>query len=226
MGPCMIEDMEPHQKQERRHGQEKKTAGCAIGAVICVGVAVVVVLVGAFFMYFLARKATVMEGQARMEQAETMLAASEPMMMGAGDETGLVMLTAESVGKISATDFGDELSREHFVAVMADDHATDLMRKQFAEKANGLRVKWLLRVGDVAAPGSSGEIKASLSMPYRISQGSGWSGSSVSVRAEFGPDAVDDLMKVRRGQWVTVGGELAVESNGRGARLLGARVVE
>ena len=118
------------------------------------------------------------------------------------------------------------MSREHFVAVMADDAATDLMRKQFAEKANGMRVKWLLRVVDVAAADSNGAIKASLTMPYRITQGNGWSGSSVSVRAEFGPDAVDDLMKIRRGQWVTVEGELAIESNGRGARRLGGRVVE
>jgi len=225
MGPCMMEDMEPHQKQERSHSQEKKTAGCAIFAVIIVGVAVAVVVVGAVVMMVWTRKAAMVEGEAAMPYAETLFGASEAAH-AAGEEAGMVMLSADSIGKISATDFGDELSREQFVAVMADDQATDLMREQFEEKANGMRVKWLLRVEEVAAPDSKGAIKASLGMPYRIRTGSGWRGSSVSVKAEFGPDAVDDLLKVRRGQWVTLQGKLAIDSNGRGARILAARVAD
>jgi hypothetical protein len=227
----MMWDMDAHQKQERRGSPrpgspKKKGAGCAIFAIVMVVVAVVVVVAGAIMTFMFARKAHVAEFEDRMEYAETMLADSRAMMAGDRDESGLVMLSEESIGKIPATDFGDELSREHFIAVVTDEHATDLMRKQFAEKANGARVKWLLKVGDVSAPSSSGQIKASLSMPYRISRGNGWSGSSVSVRADFGPDAVDELMKVRRGQWVTLEGQLALEGNGRAARIVAARVVK
>lgn len=223
----MIEAMDSRQKQERRNGQQKKGSGCVIIAVILVAVAILAVLVGAFFMFFWARKAVVMEGEEQMVRAEAMQMASESRLMRNGDEEGLVMLTEELIARMSATDFGDGLSREHFVAAVLDDHATDLMRKQFAEKANGMRVSWLLRVDDVSAPDSNGAIRAPMSMPYRIAQGhGGWAGSSVSVIAEFGPDAVDDLLKVRRGEWVKVEGELKLESNGRSARILGARVVE
>jgi hypothetical protein len=166
-----------------------------------------------------------MKEHALAERAEAFSRSAGPMSVD-GDDSGMVFISRESIGSMSAADIGDELSREQYIANAVDEHATDLMRKQFAQKANGMQVKWLLQVVDVSAPDSNGTIRAALSMPYRISRGSGWGGSSVSVRAEFAEDAVDALMKVRREQWVTVAGELQMDSDGRGVRLLGARVVE
>ena len=50
--------------------------------------------------------------------------------------------------------------------------------------------------------------------------------SSISIQVEFPPEAADDLMRVRRGQWLTVTGKLALEDRNRNARIKEARVAK
>jgi hypothetical protein len=93
-------------------------------------------------------------------------------------------------------------------------------------RADGLDVSWLLRIENVRSPVEDRPIEATFSMPYMITRGPHWrSSSSISVQAEFPADAVDKLMAVRRGDWVTVAGKVRVEARGRGARIEAARLV-
>lgn len=206
------------------HGA-KKGGGCGLVAVIGGVVLLIAVVPIAILMLLWTRKATVMDEAETMERAESVLQASAPYDPNSGREQNGVVITESRLASLAVADFGSELSREQFIAVMTDDHATDLTRQQFKAKADGQQVEWLLKVRDVDAPGSDGSIKAEFKIPYSVSYGGhSMMSSSLTVRAEFPPEAVDDLEQVRREQWVTVAGSLKVEqpcARIRSARLVG-----
>jgi hypothetical protein len=141
-----------------------------------------------------------------------------------GDEQESVTISPAQFGRYSPADFGSGLSREHFVALMADDHATELARQTFTRNANGQPIRWLLKTGDVEEEeGNSGALVATFELPYRIQTGHGsWSGSSLSIRAEFGADERERLLMLRRSDWVTVEGRLQLADNR--IKLLEARI--
>jgi hypothetical protein len=140
-----------------------------------------------------------------------------------GDKEESVVLTADSFGRYSPADFGSGLTREHFVALMADQNATNLARQTFTKQATGQVVRWLLKTGDVQEADEAGGLMANFGLPYRIQTGpNGWTASSLTILAQFPAIERDRLLKLRRNDWVTVEGRLQLDSSE--IKLLDARI--
>lgn len=197
---------------------ESKTAGCSVLTILAVlGAIAVAVVALAAVLYTRAR--TVNQQQDHKARVEKIAFAS-----AGGDERRGVTLSADAVGRYSPAEFGAGLTREHFVAIMSDGRATNLARQAFAERANGQVVRWLLKAAEVRQSSDPDRLEAELQLPYRIKTGpNGWSGSALTIRAEFPPGQRDRLLGVRREDWATVEGRLQLD--GASIRLLDARVV-
>jgi hypothetical protein len=98
---------------------------------------------------------------------------------------------------------GDTISREHFVAFMIDEAATELSKESFRKVANQAKVRWNLQTRNVADRG--GVLLGQFELPWEIRNGSSINGSSAQVSA--------NLLKLRRGDWVVVAGELSFDGN-------------
>jgi hypothetical protein len=199
---------------------DKKRSGCsALVIVLILGLLLLGLIVSSIFWFMSAR---VSRDRAALENhrshAERIAFASE-----SGDERESVKLSADSYPRYSAADLSAGLSREHFVALMADQNATELARQTFTATANGQTVRWLLKTSNVSQANDTGPILADFQLPYRIQTNpQSWTGSSLSVRAEFPPSERERLVVVRRNDWVTVEGRL--ELKGQEIKLLDARI--
>jgi hypothetical protein len=106
---------------------------------------------------------------------------------------------------------GDTISREHFVAFMIDEAATELSKESFRKVANQAKVRWNLQTRNVADRG--GVLLGQFELPWEIRNGSSINGSSAQVSAEFTDESRANLLKLRRGDWVVVAGELSFDGN-------------
>ena len=204
----------------------EKSGGCGWAIVVVV----VLLVVGAagmgavWLLYFNVRA----DGEARRhaeaihhESAATVAELAAPFDDG---DAGMVVLELDSLGRYTPASVGEKLTREHFVAILGDDRATELARKAFAERADGEIVRWLLKTGEIEEEGAEGAVVGTFFLPYRIQSGpNSWSGSAVTLRAEFGAARRERLVEVRRGDWVTVEGRLKFARDH--PRLIGAMLV-
>lgn len=117
---------------------------------------------------------------------------------------------------------GEEVTREEFVALMIDDLATELARREFQKTADGAPVRWLLETRDIS--GGDGALRGNFTLPYWIVSGNRRQGSAVNLDCEFLPESRDALLRVRRGDWVVVEGRLSFD--GRDAAITEARLVD
>ena len=191
--------------------EEKKSNGCLKAAII-VGVLVVVggvamVMVPA--MWFRAVKVEEHEERARALEAQQAIA----------DRT--VTFQRGAIPKFPPHKAGEEVKREQFVALMVDDLATELARKEFQRTADGATVRWLVETGDIFD--SDGVVHGHFVLPYEIVSGNSMSGSAVNLNCEFLPESKDALLGIRRGDWVTVEGTLSFD--GREAKITEAKIV-
>ncbi len=113
----------------------------------------------------------------------------------------------------SIAEIGDELSRENFVVFMADSNATTLSRNAFIKNANGRKVRWMVCVVDINAADSSAILHGNFELPYKIFSENGYTGSSVSIEAEFPSSEESALMPLQRDDWVTIEGRIEINSN-------------
>ena len=143
-------------------------------------------------------------------------------MVEASDREGTVVFQEGAIPRFQAHKSGEELTREHFVALMIDDHATELARKAFQETAHDTTVTWLLHTNDISE--HKGALQGFFTLPYEIRHGHGSRGSSVSVNCEFAEESRDSLLNVRRGDWVVVQGKLSFD--GHQAAIKEARVLD
>ncbi|MDA0768497.1 MAG: hypothetical protein O3A92_16930 [Verrucomicrobia bacterium] len=106
---------------------------------------------------------------------------------------------------------GDTISREQFVAFKIDEDSTELSRESFRKVANRTKVRWNLQTRNVAD--RSGVLLGQFELPWEIRNGSSIKGSSAQVSAEFTDESRANLLKLRRGDWVVVAGELSFDGN-------------
>lgn len=181
--------------------EKAKRSGCWFPVIL--GVVILAGLMAVPLLWFF-RSASTRKAAEQEHMREAFREAS-----GNADERGSVTLTPESIASYSAADSVTGLTREHFVAMVADNNTTALARETFAKRANGQVVRWLLRISDVSEQSESPRLIADFELPYRIMNGPhGWTGSSIGIRAEFPEGERERLLKLRRGDWVTVEGSL------------------
>ena len=193
-------------------GEQKKNSGC-VKAAIVVGVLVLIVvpaLVLGPAMWFRA---------AKKEQRWEEMQGSE---LQRARVDGTVVFQKDAVPQYAPHRRGEELKREHFVALMIDDLATELARKEMQKTANGAEVRWLLETGDIFD--SDGVVHGQFTLPYEIVSGRSTRGSAVNLTCEFLPESKEELLMVRRGDWVIVEGKLSFD--GRKAEITEARIVD
>ena len=116
---------------------------------------------------------------------------------------------------------GQPVTLEQYVAYLNDDRATKLARESFRQAADQARVRWLLRNRDIS--GRDGRLYGEFEVPWRILHDHGSSGGSVHMACAFVETSREDLMGLRRGDWVTVDGTLVFD--GERARINEARIV-
>lgn len=124
-------------------------------------------------------------------------------------DRGTIVLRASDIPELTYRE-GETLTAEKFVAAMCDERATDLMRETFHKAAEGAPVSWRLRAENVAE--QSGKLVGRFEIPWKIQFNDYTKGSGTILNCEFTEKSRDALLKVRRGDWVTVEGTLSFES--------------
>lgn len=180
----------------------KDNSGCRIAALIVAGIVFVfaLIVVGIFWMYQERRVEVVKEYEMAMDRASAEVMATGPEQ---GDTLELDESDWESLTPLGE---GEPVSVKQFVLMMEDPRATELARETFRQRADGAQATWRMSLQDVWS--EDGTLGASLSVPYALKRGFSTSMSSLSVRAEFGPDQRDALIGLRQGDPVTVTGTL------------------
>jgi hypothetical protein len=202
--------------------ETKKLSGCAVFGLVLAGLLIALIITPFALRTRSAKHAR--EEEAR-RHSERLLAEESTLRPQGSAEDKAAVLAAGSLGRYSPTNFGSTLTREHFVALMSDRSLTRLARQAFAAKASGQTVRWLLQTADVnEATSESPGLTADFELPYRIETAAGeWSGSSLTLQADFPATERDRLLRLRCGDWVTVEGRLQLV-DGTGIRLLNARI--
>ena len=106
---------------------------------------------------------------------------------------------------------GEELSREQFVSFSIDENATQLAKEEFRRIANQAKVRWELRTSNISENG--GQLQGQFELPWEIRYENGSSSSAIQVRCEFLPESRSRLLNLRRGDWITIEGQLAFDGN-------------
>jgi hypothetical protein len=191
---------------------KNSSSGCLTAVIVLVVLAGVglIGLVGLFYMR---------AGGTREYATEL---AEQVAMTEAADRAGTIVFQEGAIPRFPPHKSGDELTREQFVALMLDEHATDLARKSFEETARDTTVNWLLHTEDIFD--SNGTLQGHFTLPYEIKHGRGMRGSSLTVNCEFQEESKDSLLNVRRGDWVVVQGTLSFA--GQQASIKEARIVD
>lgn len=195
-----------------------RSAGCLVAAVIAILVCGILAAVS--FLY-LARDSQAMESDTSMESVKL----EDPMIaFESGNEEGAVVFKREELRRFSVPKAGEEITREHVVSFFIGEGTTELARSAFREAAEGASVSWLLRTAEVFE--QDGLLKAHLQLPWQIKEGRSTSSSAIRVDAQFVESSRADLLKLRRGDWITVQGDLAFRGDDlvlKDARLVAER---
>jgi hypothetical protein len=207
--------------------EKKGNSGCRIAALIVGGIVLVFALVvGGLFWMLSARNAEAFEHakQVQLRQEEAMQTMSVSSSGGAGP--GRLQFDESDWRELVPLKEDEAVSLKQFILTIDDPRATELARETFRERADGAPVTWSMTLASVKEEG--GLLVADLDAPYAISKTTGSSGTTtygeLSVQAEFDSSQRDALIKLRRGDSVTVQGRLALD--GRRVRIVEAVVAE
>ena len=191
---------------------EKKSSGCLTALVVVVVIAALG-FVGLFSLFF--------KRVSRGREYAAEVSERVGLTVEAGS-AGTVVFQEGADIHFPPHQSGEELSREQFISLMIDDHATELARKAFQRTADGAAVKWMLQTQDISE--SNGKLEGRFSLPWEIRSAHGSRGSSVNLTCEFSEEGRDSLLKVRRGDWVVVEGRLSFD--GHQSAILDARIFD
>lgn len=190
----------------------KKASGWFIAAAVVV-VALLVPI--AVFGLFLSRKSTA---------AREMIGPQAIIGNARHAQDGTVVFQEGRLPTIAPHQAGKPVSREQFMALMIDGHATALAREAFLKSANQSPVKWRLHTSDISD--HSGQLVGNFSLPYQIRSNNSSTNSSISIKCEFGEESRDRLLTIRCGDWVTVQGKLSLSGNSRSGVIQEARILD
>jgi hypothetical protein len=177
-------------------------AGCFIVAVV-IGA---LVLLGGIFGFYLLAKVRVVESH----EAVAISKMPEPAVAYAGssDPQGGMVFTEAARPMLSVPAPGEPVTLKIFAAYMIDDNATELAKDSFRKVADEAEVSWRMRLRQLTNRG--GSLRGEFDVPWQIRHGHGSSGSSFAVGVEFEEAGREALLELRRGDWVTVEGQLSL----------------
>lgn len=201
--------------------KKKKMSGCAVAALIggAVILALIALVVFVFYGFFRVKK---VESAHKVEQAQ--LVAARDRGIATMTEDGRLYFDESDLPTFEPLEPGDAVSRDQFLISMVDSTATALARENFRKQADGAPVEWTMKLKDVGGSGVVGLV-ADFEIAYGIRQfGGGEMYSQLHVEAQFDEDQRTSLLKLRRGEWVTVNGTLSL--GGSQPRITDAKVVE
>ncbi|MCF7676274.1 MAG: hypothetical protein K9N23_09685 [Akkermansiaceae bacterium] len=192
---------------------QKSTSGC-LTAVVIAAVAALLVLIAVFGLVFSARSTAARE----MTEQKAIAANARHA------QDGTVVFQAGRLPTIAPHQAGKPVSREQFMALMIDEHATALARETFLKSADQSPVKWRLHTSDISD--HEGQLTGNFSLPYQIRSNKSSTGSSISIKCEFAEESRDRLLAIRCGDWVTVQGKLSFSANSRSGVIKEARILD
>lgn len=192
----------------------KKTSGkgCLIAVLVVPAVFIILAILFLALTFTRSREAAHAAAEARIELA--------------ADSREAVELSEAQLREIPPFTRGGTLSREQLIAHSNDDRATKLSRESFTRDTEGLTVAWSMMTQDISETEQG--IRGSFEIPYKIRRGNSTRGSSIQVRAEFPNSARDELITLRRGDWVIIEGKLNYQGEQSPVRpvLTRARIIE
>ncbi|MGE9270447.1 MAG: hypothetical protein ACQKBU_06560 [Verrucomicrobiales bacterium] len=107
---------------------------------------------------------------------------------------------------------GEAVSRDRFLISMIDRSATELARETFLERADGALVEWSLKLVNLRKSG--GSLEGTFEIGYGLRRGSARSFNQLQIEVIFAADQHDELLRLRKGDWVTIQGELSLPDRG------------
>lgn len=127
--------------------------------------------------------------------------------MTTGGHSGEVMVFADADRPtLTVPAPGEPVTLRIFAAFTVDDTATDLAKDSFRKAADKTHVSWRMRLQQLSD--QTGELRGDFEVPWEIRHGGGSSRSSFRIRATFDEAGRAALLTLRRGDWVTVEGQL------------------
>lgn len=196
----------------------KKTSGKGCLIAVLVVPAVLVVLLVVFLGLNLQRRSE----HAREVAAERVEAATASLAAAKASQD-VVELSEAQLRQIPPFRRGGTLLREQLIAHLNDDRATELSRSSFIKDTEGLTVAWSMMTREVSQMERG--IRGSFEIPYQIRHQNRSRGSTIQVRADFPASARDELIALRRGDWVIVSGKLSFRGD-RSPLLSNAEIIE
>lgn len=199
---------------------KKKMSGCGVAALIgsAVILGCIALVVFVFYGFFKIRK---VESAEKVAMAQS--AAVRDSAIASMDEDGRLLYDESDWPVFEPLQPGDAVSRDHYLISTIDKTATELARESFRQRADGAPVEWKMKLSDVRS-GSGDELVAEFTISYGIRHvNGGGSYSQLKVVAVFDEDQRESLLKLRRGNWVTVNGKLSLTGNQ--PRIMDAKVV-
>jgi hypothetical protein len=183
------------------------SSGCSTALVIVVAVIGLAGL-GLFLSIFFLKSSHESLEQAHLKESTLISSHSQEF-----DHENQVTFSTDALPRYEKYQQGEALTRELFVAFTLDDDTTMLARQNFETIAEGAPVTWLLKVHELRE--ASDQIFGQMEIPYLIvSPGdSSRSWSSVSVTCAFAASEKENLLIVRKGEWLTVSGTLTLQNN-------------
>ena len=118
-----------------------------------------------------------------------------------------MVFTEANRPKMSVPAPGEPVTLNLFAAFMIDEYATELAKDSFRKVADKAEVSWKMRLTQITD--RNGSLRGEFDVPWQISSGNHTSGSSFGVGVKFDEAGRDALLKLRRGDWVTVEGRLS-----------------
>jgi hypothetical protein len=161
---------------------------------------------GGIFAFYLLAKVRVVESH----EAAALSEMPEPAVTygGSSDPQGGMVFAEATRPELSVPGPGEPVTLKIFAAYMIDDNATELAKDSFRKVADKAEVSWRMRLRQITDRG--GTLRGEFDVPWQIRHGHGSSGSSFGVGVEFEEAGREALLQLRRGDWVTVEGQLSL----------------
>ena len=136
---------------------------------------------------------------------------THPITVATANSDGTIYFQNGQIPRYAPHQPGQSVSREQFVALKADPHATKLSRKTFQESANQCPVEWRLEAFEISD--NNGTLTGSFRIPYQFQSGHSSQSNSIEIICEFTEESREGLLNIRRNDWVTVQGTLTFQND-------------
>lgn len=177
--------------------QRSSNGGCIVLVAILAAVGVGAILLVAIF--FTKRASSHSSMVSEMPHPTELHAMAE-------SERGGMVFMEDSRPTMSVPAPGEPVTLKVFAAYLIDDNATELAKDSFRKVADQAEVSWKMRLRQITD--RKGSLRGEFDVPWQVRRGNGTTSSSFNVGVNFDEAGRDALLKLRRGDWVVVEGQL------------------